>query len=78
MTYENERVKEQSNKEWLEEYDGGMKNHNQGVANAYVLAGYSKEDRAKRLAELPEDMRKKAESHVRTVFAVRNHHKRNS
>lgn len=55
-----------------------MNLNNQGVANAYVLAGSSKEDRVKRLAELPEDMRTKADQHVRTVFAVRNHHRRNS
>jgi len=50
---------------------------NQGVANAYVLAGTSKEDRLKRLAELPEENQAKARIHVNTVFAIRNHHRKN-
>ena len=55
-----------------------MNINNQEQANAYVLAGTSKEERIKRLAELPEDVRKKAEIHVRTVFSVRKHYKNNS
>ena len=55
-----------------------MNINNQEQANAYVLAGISKEERIKRLAELPEDVQKKAEFHVRTVFSVRKHHKNNS
>lgn len=78
MSYETARIQNQSTDEWLEEYDGGMKKHSQGVANDYVLAGKSKDGRAKRLAELPEDMRAGAEQHVRTVYSVRNFHKRNS
>lgn len=77
MSYKVERIQNQSAGEWANEYDDGMKNHNQGVANAYVLAGSTKKDRVKRLAELPEDMRTKAEQHVRAVFAVRNHYKNN-
>jgi len=49
----------------------------QGQANAYVLQGKSKEARAARLLEVPDDMRIKAEQHVRTVFAVRNYHRKN-
>ncbi len=48
-----------------------------GQWNAHVLAGATKESRCDRLTEVPEDMRKKVESHVRTVFAVRNHHRNN-
>jgi len=54
-----------------------VKRELQGQFNAWVLAGGTKEERRKRLLEIPEDMRKKAEQHVKTVFAVRNHHGKN-
>jgi hypothetical protein len=39
--------------------------------NAYVEAGTTRAERARRLAEVPEAMRASVEGHVRTVFAVR-------
>jgi len=44
-----------------------------GCWNAYVAAGTCREDRARRLAEAPEAMRRGIESHVRTVFAIRRY-----
>lgn len=44
----------------------------QGCWNAYVAAGATKEERAVRLAECPEEFRAGVESHVRTVFAIRS------
>lgn len=40
--------------------------------NAYVEAGKTRDERRARLAECPEELRASVESHVRTVFAVRN------
>ena len=42
----------------------------QGVWNAYVAAGDTREERHARLAQAPEQMRAGIESHVRTVFAL--------
>ena len=47
-----------------------------GCWNAYVAAGRTREDRARRLAEAPEAMRRGIEAHVRTVFAIRTYHAR--
>ena len=44
-----------------------------GCWNAYVAAGRTREDRARRLAEAPEAMRRGIEAHVRTVFAIRRY-----
>lgn len=50
---------------------------NPGQWNAYVSAGSDKEERKKRLAEVPEAMRGDVERHVRTVFAIKNYHRKN-
>jgi hypothetical protein len=42
-----------------------------GLWNAYVAAGATREERVRRLAEAPEQLRPGIESHVRTVFAIR-------
>lgn len=42
-----------------------------GWWNAYVAAGGSRDERAARLAECPEEWRAGVESHVRTVFEIR-------
>lgn len=46
-------------------------NDPQGIWNAYVAAGDTREERRARLAQAPEQMRPGIESHVRTVFALR-------
>jgi len=57
--------------------DGVIVKRNPGQRNSYVLAGKTKEDRRSRLAEVPDHLKLVVESHVRTVFAVRNFHKNN-
>lgn len=42
-----------------------------GYWNAYVIAGKSRDDRRERLERVPEPFRAGVESHVRTVFAIR-------
>jgi hypothetical protein len=42
-----------------------------GNWNAFVEAGTTKEERARRLAECPEHLRASVEDHVRTVFLIR-------
>jgi hypothetical protein len=49
---------------------------NLGVWCAYVEGGATKEERRERLSEVPEDMRKQVENHVRTVFSIRNYQAR--
>ena len=41
----------------------------------YVAAGATRTERAARLAEAPEHLRARIESHVRTVFAIRAAHR---
>lgn len=41
-----------------------------GEWNAYVESGKTREERAARLAEVPEHLRASVESHVRTVFLI--------
>jgi len=41
-----------------------------GQWNAYVEAGATRAERAKRLAECPEHLRASVEDHVRTVFQI--------
>ena len=45
-----------------------------GEWNGYVQAGGSREERRRRLDEVPEDLRGQVESHVKTVFALRRWH----
>lgn len=42
-----------------------------GQYNAYVEAGRTKEERNKRLSEVPEDIRESVKNHVITVFKIR-------
>ena len=46
------------------------------VWQPYVAAGRTRDERAKRLAQAPEALRKRIESHVRTVFAIAAYHRR--
>ena len=39
--------------------------------NAYVEAGMTREERARRLAEVPANLRTEVEAHVRCAFAIR-------
>ena len=39
--------------------------------NAYVASGHDRDERARRVADVPEDFRACVESHVRLVFALR-------
>ena len=41
-----------------------------GRWNAYVLQGETREERRRRLAECPADLRAGVEAHVRTYFAI--------
>jgi len=47
-----------------------------GQWNAYVESGSTKDVRKARLAEVPADMRKDVELHVKTVFSLRAWHAR--
>jgi len=47
-----------------------------GEYNAWVEAGKTREERASRLAEVPDDMRDQVRRHVETVFAIRKFHER--
>lgn len=40
--------------------------------NAYVETGRSRAERAKRLAEVPDNLREEVEAHVRCAFAIRH------
>lgn len=42
-----------------------------GYWNAYVVAGKTRDERRERLERVPEPLRAGVESHVRTVFAIR-------
>lgn len=42
-----------------------------GCWNAYVASGATRAERARRLAEAPERLRRGIVSHVETVFAIR-------
>ena len=42
-----------------------------GCRNGYVLQGKTKADRLARLEQVPAEFRERVESHVRTVFAIR-------
>ena len=42
-----------------------------GCWNGYVLGGRTKEERRERLERVPAEFRERVESHVRTVFAIR-------
>ena len=41
-----------------------------GQWNAYVVLGADREERRRRLEEVPKRWRKKVENHVRTYFAI--------
>lgn len=47
-----------------------------GQWNAYVESGLTREERARRLAEAPAELRLGIESHVRTCFAIRRYRQR--
>lgn len=44
--------------------------------NAWVAAGETREDRKVRLEQVPEDLRKAVEIHVKTVFTLKRWHAR--
>ena len=47
-----------------------------GEWNGYVVSGKSREERRRRLDEVPEEWRDAVKRHVETYFAIMNHHKR--
>lgn len=46
----------------------------QGQWNAYVAAGKTKEERNRRLSEVPEPVRQQVKNHVMTVFSINRFH----
>lgn len=47
-----------------------------GQWNAYVIAGATREERKRRLAEVPDKWRAEVRRHAQTVFAIRKFHER--
>jgi len=45
--------------------------HSQGLWNAYVELGIDREERNRRLAECPEDLRAAVKDHVKMAFSLR-------
>ena len=45
--------------------------HSQGLWNAYIELGKDKEERIRRLAEVPKDLRTQVKEHVTTVFKLK-------
>ena len=54
-----------------------MADRTKGQWNAYILAGKTREDRLKRLEEVPISLRDDVRRHVETVYAIRGYHKKN-
>jgi len=46
------------------------------IWQAYVASGATRAERARRLEQAPESMRRRIESHVRTVFAIAAYQRR--
>jgi hypothetical protein len=46
------------------------------IWQAYVASGATRAERGRRLEQAPEPLRRRIESHVRTVFAIAAYHKR--
>lgn len=45
--------------------------NNLGVQSAHVASGPTRDERRRRLEQVPEHLRERVEIHVRTVFALR-------